>query len=322
MANPNCWAYSANGEPGRIFSFEDVRLIRNANDSIGIFTACSAGKYDLAGDYLSVVESIYLTPSGPVATYSSSAWINAAMNGRLVIDSFEALLIDNTSTLGEWMYRVEYGSGRIASRLAPIALLKGIIPRMSGMYENKPLLSRTQASQVLDIQYATYNLFGDPALQIAYLQTGLEINPTWLWQPGKNHLAFYGKGHLPAGQQVLISLEALPGAVISQEDNSIGSIEGYFQANNLVINTVTVYTESGGNFSGELIIPSSTRSGKYLLRAVSLLSQDTFITTHPVYIGGVPIIEILSSPVFWWSLISGLFITRSCILVKRNCKSR
>lgn len=261
------WAYSADGGPGRIFSFEDVRLIRNANDSIGIFTACSAGKYDLAGENLSVVESIYLTPSGPVATYSSSAWINAAMNGRLVIDIFEALLIDNTSTLGEWMYRVEYGSGPIASPLAPIALLKGIIPRMSGMYENKPLLSPTQASQVLDIQYATYNLFGDLALQIAYPQTGLEINPTWLWQPGKDHVAFYGKGDLPAGQQVLISLEALPGAVISQEDDAIGSIGGYFQANNPVINTVAVYTESGGQISGKLIIPTGTRNGKYLLRA-------------------------------------------------------
>lgn len=316
------WAYSLEGERNRVFSFEDAGLIRNANASLAFFTACSAGKYDLAGDNLSVVESIYLTPGGPVATYSSSAWINAAMNGRLVIDIFEALLIDNTSTLGEWMYRVEYRSGPIASRLAPIALLKGIIPRMSGMYENKPLLSPTQAGQVLAIQYATYNLFGDPALRIAYPQTGLEINPTWLWQPGKDHVAFYGKGDLPAGQQVMISLEALPGTVISQEDNSIGSIGEYFQANNPVISRETVYTASGGNFSGKMVIPTSARSGKYLLRAVSLLGQDTLITAHPVYIGWPPIIEILSSPVFWWSLISGLLITKSRIIVKRNCKSR
>jgi len=103
---------------------------------------------------------------------------------------------------------------------------------------------------------------------------------------------------MPAGQQVLISLEALPGAVISQEDDSIGTIERYFQANNLVINTVTVYTEPGENFSGKLIIPTSTRSGKYLLRAVSPLGQDTLITAHPVYIGRPPMVEILPSPVF------------------------
>jgi hypothetical protein len=305
------WAYSRDGRRGRILGFEDVELIENANSSVGIFTACSAGAYDLAGDNLSVVESIYLTPGGPAAVYSSSAWINGALNGRLVMDIFETLLVDYSSTLGEWVNRVEYGSDPIHSHSVLTSLLKAMIPRISGIYENKLLLSRTQARQVLDIQSATYNLFGDPALRIAYAQSTMEINPARLWQPWKGDLVFSGKSELPAGQQVLISLEALPGAVISQEDHPLGTIDGYLQANNPVLSTLTVYTEIGGEFSGTMFIPASIPSSKYLLRAVSLLGQSTYITAHPVYISWTPLImEILSSAAFWWSLISGLFISK------------
>jgi hypothetical protein len=304
------WAYSQDGKRSRIFGFEDVRLIQNANSSIGVFTACSAGAYDLPEDNLSIVESIFLMPGGPVAVYSSSAWINGALNGRLVIDIFEALLVDHASTLGEWVNRAEYGSDPIHSRSVLTSLLKAMIPRISGIYENKLLLSRTQARQVLDIQNATYNLFGDPALRIAYAQSRIEINPAWLWQPWKGSLLFSGKSDLSAGQKVSISLEALPGAVSPQEQNFIGTMDGYLQANNAIVSTMTTNTESGGDFSGKVIIPHGLRSGKYLLRAVALIGEYTFITAHPVYIGWPPIIEILSSSVFWWSLIGSLFISR------------
>ncbi len=313
------WAYSPDGKPGRIFGLEDAGLIQDARASLAIFTACSAGKYDLVGDQLSVVESIYLAPGGPVATYSSSAWINAAMNGRLVIDIFEALLVDRSSTLGEWVNRVEYGSDPIHRRLALISFVEAIIPRISGMYENKLLLSPSQAGQVLDIQSATYNLFGDPALRIAYAQPRIEISPAWLWQAWKGGLVFSGKSELPARQQVSASLEALPGAVISQEDHPIGTIDGYLQANDPVIGSRIAYTETSGDFSGKIVIPANTPSGKYLLRAVAVLGESTLVAAHPVYIGGAPVMEIISSAFFWWSLIGGLFITkRICPLYRRK----
>lgn len=313
------WAYSADGEPSRIFGLEDARLIQEARATLAIFTACSAGRYDLAGDQLSIVESIYLTPGGPVATYSSSAWINAAMNGRLVIDIFEALLVDRSSTLGEWVNRVEYSSDPLNSRLAPVALLKSMIPRISGVYENKPFLSSNQAAQVLDIQSATYNLFGDPALRLAYAQPRIEISPAWLWQPWKGDLLFSGKSELPVRQQLSVSLEALPGAVIAQQDHPIGTIDGYLQANDLVIGSPIAYTETSGDFSGKILIPANTPSGKYLLRAVTVLGKSTFVAAHPVYIGGIPVMKILSSAFFWWSLIGGWFITkRICPLYRRK----
>ena len=308
------WAYSPGGVRGRIFDFSDAGLIQSANASLGIFTACSAGTYDLEGDNLSVVESIYLAPGGPAATYSSSAWINGALNGRLVIDIFEALLIEKASTLGEWAGLIESWTEMTKSHALLPAMIKVVIPRFSGVYQRYPLLSPSQANQELNVQHATYNLFGDPALRIAHPQSGMDVNPYWLWHPRRGSLAFSGKSKLPEGHQVSISLELIPGTVISQGNQSIGTIDRYLQANNLVIGRVTAYTKSDGSFTNSIIITPSTLTGKYLLRAVSILNNDTYVAVHPVYIGWTPIIEILSSAIFWWSIIAILLMFR-CVVV-------
>ncbi len=313
-----CCASSLNGDPGPIFNAEDAGLIQNANTSIGILTACSTGTYDLNGDNLSVVESIYLAPGGPVATYSSSAWINGTLNGRLVVDIFEALLIDKASTLGEWVGLVETWPVMPDGHTLLTQIVKELIPRFSGVYQKYPFLSPMQAKQELDIQHATYNLFGDPALRIAYPQTGMKVSPSWLWQIRKGYIAFSGKSNLPSDQEVSISLEIIPGSVISQKGQPTRTIDRYLQANNLVIGRVSVYTKSDGSFSGRIIIPPDTPNGKYLLRALSILSQNTYAAVQPVYIGWPPVIEILSSAIFWWSIIAVLLICKSLVLILRH----
>lgn len=303
------WAYSQDGSRSRIFGIEDASLIQNANDSLGIFTACSAGDYDLAGDNLSVIESIYLTQGGPVATYSSSAFINGTANGRLVVDLSEALLIDKAPTLGEWVGQIETRTPSTNSRNILTAAVKSVIPRISGL-EGKALISSAKAGQVLDIQHATYNLFGDPALQIAYPQSGVKVRPNWLWQPWKGDLAFSGKSDLPAGQQVSVSLEIIPGSASSEVNQSIGLADRYLQANSTVIGVATASVEKGGNFSGSITIPRDAPGGKYLLRAVSVSGKTTYVSAHPVYTGWPPITELLTSVVFWWVLIGLLIFSR------------
>jgi hypothetical protein len=306
------WAYSQDGEPGRIFDFTDDRLIQNANASLGIITACSAGTYDLAGDNPSVIESIILTPGGPVATYSSSAWINGTLNGRLVIDIFEALLIDKVSTVGEWVGRIESWSELTGSRILLTAVLKDIIPRISGSYQKNPLLSPTQAHQELDIQHATYTC-SDPALRIAYPQPGMKVSPVWLWHPWKGNLVFHGSSDLPAGKQVSISLEILPGDVISSDSDRIGTIDRYLQANDPVIQKLVTIVGAGGKFSGRIDIPRDAPDGKYLLRAVSVQNDNTYGAANSVYIGWSSIIEIFSSTVFWWFVIGFLLLIKLVI---------
>ncbi len=310
-----CCASALNGDPGRIFNAKDAGLLQNSNTSIGIFTACSAGTYDLEGDNLSVVESIYLALGGPVATYSSSAWINGTLNGRLVVDIFEALLIDKASTLGEWVGLIETWPVMRDGHTLLSQIVKELIPRFSGVYQKYPFLSPTQANQELDVQHATYNLFGDPALRIAYPKTGMKVSPNWLWQPWKSSLVFTGKSNLSANQEVSISLEILPGSAISQKDQPSGTIDRYIQANNFVIGTTTAITKSDGNFSERIIIPPNTPPGKYILRAVSILNKDTYVAVHPVYIGWPPVIEILSSALFWWSTIAALLIIKNVVSV-------
>lgn len=230
------------------------------------------------------------------------------MNGRLAIDIFEALLIDNASTMGEWVSRIESGSESTGSRILLNAVLKAVIPRISGIYRENLLLSPAQARQELDIQHATYNLFGDPALPMAYPQPGTEISPDWLWHPRKGSLGFHGKSELPTGQQVSISLETPPGDVISPEGSHIGTIDGYLQANDVVIQKMNVEVENRGNFSGGMDIPADTPDGKYLLRAVTILNGETYVTAHPVYMGWLSTLEIPSTAIFWWSLIGFLLL--------------
>lgn len=304
------WAYSPQGIASRIFNVKDAQLINNANSSLAIFTACSAGRYDLIGDDISLVESIYLTPGGPVATYSSSAWINGILNGRLVLDIFETLLINKPPILGEWVSRIEtWSESMVSNQLLP-AVLKALIPRLSRVYNNSLFYSQSQAHLELDVQHATYNLFGDPALRIAYPQMGLEISPDLSWQLQKGSLTFHGKGNFPAGQQVSISLERIFGSTYEGNDQFNGAINQYFQANNPVISHANASIGSKGNFSGRLIIPPATPGGKYLIKAVSIVENHTYVDTHPVYIGWPSVLEIMTSVYIFWSIITSVLLIK------------
>ncbi len=304
------WALAPNGDRGPVFGFEDAGLIDNAGASLAVFTACSAGAYHGPGDDLSVVESIFLAPKGPVATYSSSAWINPTLNARLLIDILEAFLEDNSPTAGEWVARVESAWDPLRSRQAPIAAVKGALPWLSSNYDGKPLLSAAQAGRAMDIQNATYNLFGDPALQIAYHRDTIQVSPDWLWQPSTRAIAFSGRTSLPAGQQVLVSLEALPGEEWSRSPAAAGTIERYQSANNSVIASVTAAVRPGGQFSGQLLNAESISSNKYLIRVTAIQGDETSVGAHPVYLGWPPIMAIVLSPVFWWLLVGGLTMAR------------
>jgi hypothetical protein len=313
-----CCACSLEGEAGRILHVEDVGLLQNAKTSLGIFTACSAGTYDLAGNGLSVVEAIYLAPSGPVMTYSSSAWINGELNGRLVVDIFEALLINRAGTAGEWVGRIENWSQMIHSRDFTTMFVKDMIPRFGGAYENQFLRSRSLANQELDIQHASYNLFDDPAQRIVYPQLGLEVHPNWLWQPWRGRLAFHGESKLSDGQQVTITLESLPGNAISSGDLPSEIVDRYHQANDKVLYKTTVNLGENGNFTGRIDIPNNIPGGKYLLKALVVNESSTYVAAHAVILGWLSFFEIATSAVFWWFIL-GILMS---IKFKRTIQQR
>lgn len=63
-----------------------------------------------------------------------------------------------------------------------------------------------------------------------------------------------------------------------------------------------------GKFSGEMILPAHLQGGKYLLKAVSIDEGHTYVTTHSVYLGWMPLAEVLLSMRFIWLVLSGLLI--------------
>ncbi len=304
------WAYSSNGTRGRIFGAVDAPLLQGADSTLGVFTACSAGKYDQSGDNISVVEATFLAPGGPVATYSSSAWINATANGRLLIDLFEALLKEKPTTLGEWAGRTESDIDPTPSRLLAAEIVKALIPRLSGIYHGKAVLSESEANQELAIQHATYNLFGDPALRIAYARRGMEISPYWAPPLRRGTLPVSGRANLPAGQRVSISLHALPGAGSSAYAAAIGTVDRYRQENDLVVASENAYVQPDGRFATTLVISPGTPAGKYSLRAVSVDGSSTYVIAHPLYIGWPSISEVLSSTLFWWVVMGAALLSR------------
>ncbi len=192
------------------------------------------------------------------------------------------------------------------------------------MYHGKPLLSASQAKQELAIQHATYNLFGDPALQIAYAEQGIEISTPWPWHLARGSLSVSGRGNLPAGQRVSVSVQALQGVLAPTQSAVIGTAERYRQANNLILASENANVGPDGKFSGTLAIPPGTPAGKYTLRAISSQGGNTYVTARPLYIGWPPFTEVVSSSSFWCIAISAALLFRmiGVSMLLRNEDSR
>ncbi len=192
------------------------------------------------------------------------------------------------------------------------------------MYHGKPLLSASQAKQELSIQHATYNLFGDPALRIAYAEQGIEISTPWPWHLARGSLSVSGRGNLPAGQRVSLSLQALPSVLAPRQSAAIGTAERYRQENNLILASENANVGPDRTFSATLAIPPGTPAGTYTLRAISSQGGNTYVTAHPLYLGWPPLIEVVSSSSLWWVVISAALLFRmiGAPMLPRNEDSR
>ena len=65
-------------------------------------------------------------------------------------------------------------------------------------------------------QLHAYNLFGDPALALAYPKAELDERPRFPSQPFGERVTLAGDGGLQLGQIVTVTLDALPSAILSQ----------------------------------------------------------------------------------------------------------
>lgn len=303
------WAVGESGDRERILGFDDIPLVTDASASLAVFTACSAGKYDGVGDRPSIVEALFMDEQGPVAAYSSSAWINGASNGQLVMDLFSILLIDQPLTVGDWIYDVESNPEKLFSNNNLIAwLILRSLSSFSNMNEGVKIASHEYTHELFALQHHSYNLFGDPATKIASPETGIDIRPSFPWLPAARKVNFQGTSELPAGTTVKVQLAIVPGRNTIREDGALDSSILYELANHSIVSETDAKTQIDGGFSGELVLPEGLTGGKYILKAVSIDGTKTIIGVRPVYLGWSSVVVLFLSTKVWWCLVSLLLI--------------
>ncbi len=192
-------ALSEEGRRGRVFDLGDVEAVTDAGDSLVMMIACSAGEYDQSS---SLAEALLLQPGGPAATYAASRVTLPAANTILGKDLFRILLNGKAQTAGEWIRLAESNYKNLGSDPALSTwLLSRVVPpvyalAIQGNGEETPPLD---ADLVYGLQQHAYNLFGDPALALAYARPELDVRPGLLWQPVGDHVAFSGGGGANCG---------------------------------------------------------------------------------------------------------------------------
>jgi len=299
-------AFSPDGERGRVFDSQDLGLVTHADSSVMAFLACSVGEYDLSGDTTSLAEQLLLKPGGPVATYAASMPTLPAGNTLLIKDLFQSLMNDQAPTAGEWIRQAEsaYRTPGTDQTLTAWTLRRSIPQLYRLVIDWEEEAPEIEPNSLYRWQQYAYNLFGDPALALAYPKVELDVHPRFFWQPPSGRLGFAGSGHLHAGETVTVSLNTMPGTIQPATEETNNPQAMYLRANKKTVANVSVTVDEDGEFSGAFQLPAGLPSGHYFLQALSMRDGATFVGSHSVYLGWPPFWEILESTAFWWLLVS------------------
>jgi hypothetical protein len=307
-------AFSPSGERGPVFSYWDALRLEDSSTTLATFVACSAGRYDLPGDDLSLAELLVLFDAGPVATFAGSRVTFAVPNTLLQMDLL-MLLENRPETAGEWLRQAKIAYANPgADRSLPAWGIRRLLPDLYRMTirSDRPEGVIPTRDTFLWQRYA-YNLFGDPALALALPRIDLALQaPAWL--PAARRLRFSGGGDLPPGRTVTVTLEALPGSMLPGAQPGDGQAMSYRRANDKTAARTTVVTGVRGNFQGELSLPRSLPAGSYRLRAVIATGEETRLGIRTVWLGW-PLLEVLLSPLVWWLGVTVVLIRRALVWV-------
>lgn len=297
-------AVSQDGSHAWLFSFEDLHRMQGASDSVMTFVACSVGQFDLPGSQISLAEALLLFPKGPVATYAASRITFPLPNTVLEKDLLQILLKDRAPTAGEWLRRVRDAPDNpgIDPSLG-IWVGRKMVPYLYGFTTGSFGDSEFGALTSYLWQRYAYNLFGDPALKLAYSNPELQLRPQLSWLPIMSRLHFSGNSYLPAGESILVTLNYPAGVTPDHDREAIDQRLVYARTNSKTLAAANVIVDSKGRFKGVLDIPPGVPSGRYILQAVATSGTETLVGGNNVYLG-LPLIEPLRSTPLWWFLIS------------------
>jgi hypothetical protein len=290
------------------FTTDDLSLVHGADRTIAALVGCMIGLYDSAGDQASLAETMLLQPGGVAAAYAASRITSPEGNAVIVKDLLTRMLDDRTATAGEWVRRAESAFAEPASdRALWMRLGRWIIPELHRLSENASAAGAPDIPGELhyNLGQHAYNLFGDPAMKIAYPDEDIKIRAAFPWLPFSSSVGFSGSGKLQAGGSVTVTLLFPPGRV----GEGAESLNPNEQANDRTAAQTSVTVGEGGVFSGRLDPPGDLPQGKYILKAVAAGAGKTSVGSQIVYLGGIPA-DLFLSIKFWWIVIS-LVLLRS-----------
>jgi hypothetical protein len=291
------------GEYVEAFTSQDLTRVHSAERSIMMLIGCMIGEFDFPGDETSLAESLLLQQGGAPATYAASRITSPEGNTILIKDLLTGMLVERIATAGEWVRRAESGFVNPGSdRALWMRLGRLLIPKLYSLSEGE---SQGAAPDIPGEAYYNlgqhaYNLFGDPAMRIAYSLPDLTVRPSFPWLAYYPQVDFSGSGKLPPGTEVAVQLLAPPGRQGSGE----GASENDRQADDPPLAIQSVLVGEGEVFSGRLELPDPLPSGKYILRASAEEGETVHVGSRIVYLGGPPVGAVVFSPFFWWILLS------------------
>ena len=312
-------AFSRDGYYTWLFSLEDLHRVQRASDSVMTFVACDVGQFDLPGNRISLAEALLLYDRGPVATYAASRITFPLPNAILEMDLLQTMVQEKLPTVGQCLQRVRDAPDNPIDPSFLTWFGRKVVPYLYVLTTGEFSIGKITPQSCYPWQRYAYNLFGDPALALAYPTIGLEVEPRFQWLPLGQKLSFYGKGPLATGQTVYVSVNYPAGAASEYSGNIKDQRFIYARSNSKALTTTSVSVDRNGQFRGELELPSGLPAGRYILQAITMTDKETLIGNENLYIGFSPSL-IFGSTSLWWLIISIVLWRR--LVFKRFSKPR
>ncbi len=310
-------ALDENGAEASFFSINDLYRVQNASQSVMTFVACSVGQFDLPGEQISLAEALLLFPNGPVATYAASRITFPLPNTMLEKDLLQLLLQERVATAGEWLRQARDASEQPGiDKSLTTWIGRKLTPYLYVLTTGKFGIGKISPKSAYLWQRYAYNLFGDPALALAYPQPSLQIKPFLRWTPVAWRVSFSGKSE--PGQVVVVMLNYPAGAKPELRSKPADRRSVYTNANNKMLAGLITIADEKGRFKGTLSLPRGTAPGRYVLQALSTTENETLVGSAEVYLG-LPQVEMLCSKPLVWLAVSLILWVR---LARRRSSDR
>lgn len=303
------------GEDEPAFTLEHLTQVTDAERTVVALAGCLIGQYDSGGDQASLAEQLLLHPGGAAATFAASRITSPEGNAVLVKDLLTLMMEERIPEVGTWARRAESAFLRpAADRALWMVLGRLVIPELhrfsswTAQYEAPSIPGELH----YNLGQHAYNLFGDPAMRIAYPVPDLDIRPAFPWMPRLDVVSYAGGG-LPSGGTATVTLLAPPG----HRWKEAGDAESDPQASDRTVASITIDAGENGEFAGRLDLPTGIPSGRYILMAETVDGDATRVGSRTVYLGWPPLAAILFSIELWWILVSLILLWNSRFLFRR-----